>query len=161
MARVLSRQLQKYIYGLLALSLSVVSGGFAAQINDDFAPEFHSIKQTAITENVDYKKIVFEVRGRNIKSGIAIKATASNTTDRNRECSEDLKFHYNFNELQTHEFQWAQYELTVPRDARGEIYLCLPRRVRNNHGFVTPIFSGDFFTWFSQGPDVKLNLNTE
>lgn len=157
MARVSSRLVQKYIHVLIALSIGIIVN--AAQLKDDFAPEFHSIEQIKVTQNEDYKKVLFTVRGRNIHSGLQIKATAKNNTDRFSECAEDLKY-YNFSEVQT-EFKWAQYELTVPRDAQGDIYLCLPRRVKDNHGFVVSYLNSEFFKWFPQGPEIRLNLTSE
>lgn len=161
MARESSRHVQKYIHVLIVLSLGIVAN--AVQVKDDSAPEFHSIEDIKVTQNADYKKLLFTVRGRNIDSGLQIKATAKNSTDRFSECEEDLKYHYNFSEVETYEFQWAQYELTVPRDVQGEIYLCLPRKVKDIHGSVLPFFklNGVYYKWFPQGQDIKLNLTTE
>lgn len=157
MARYQSRQviISKYFVLVFLVSSTIA----IATDTDDFTPEFHALKQLSLSENADYKKVTFEVRGRNIGKGISIKATA-NKSNRNAECK-NLKSNYNVSEIQTNEFTWAQYALYVPLDAQGDIYLCLPKQVKKNSGTIGPWFTNEFFKWFHQGPNVTINITSE
>ncbi|CAH1118973.1 unnamed protein product [Phaedon cochleariae] len=143
---------------ILCCFLILLCPSFTAFSDNVYSPEFYSVSQEPPVENEDYKKIRFEVRGRNIHKGVRIKAT-ENKSERGVEC-EDLKSNYNFTEIQTFEFQKAEYELTVPRNLQGNIYLCLPSQVIKNSG-VPPLFNSEIFKWFSQGPNVTLDITSK
>lgn len=134
---------------------------FCAQISvgDELAPEFISIEQKIAKENADYKEILFEVRGRNIRGGLQIKTTRA-ISDRNSECH-DLNFSYDISERQHSDFKWAEYVLTVPKGEQGFVYLCLPQRIKNNNAELNPQIFNSGYKWINQGPEIKLNLDVK
>lgn len=138
-----------------------VKNVFCAQISvgDELAPEFTSIEQKITKENADYKEILFEVRGRNIRGGLQIKTTTAES-DRNSECH-DLNFSDNITERQHSDFKWAEYELKVPKSVQGFVYLCLPQRLKNNNAELNPQIFNSGYKWIHQGPEIKLDLNAE
>lgn len=156
MARYSHRAVEKILKVLFFVTL--LDRASLALVPDQFAPEFNSLTQKSPVDYEDSKKIVFEVRGRNIHSGIKIKAT-KDKSDRDTEC-EDLKVLYNVSEIQTFEFQKAQYELTVPKNVQGNIYLCLPRKVRENTGQVPSLYNSVFYKWYHQGPGVFVDVTS-
>lgn len=134
---------------------------------DDFDPQITSIETKHIIEKKDYKKIVFEVYGRNIQKGINIHVTDL-PANRNAICKKDLNFNnninYNVSEVWTHEFIMAQYELFIPNKFNGILYLCLPhhktiQNIRDNSGWIPPnLIKSDL--WYHQGPNITINTTT-
>ncbi|XP_056636356.1 unextended protein [Diorhabda sublineata] len=137
---------------------AIVNPTRTSPLEDSYDPEFTSITARPPVEYEDYKKIIFQVRGRNIYHGIQIKAT-KNISERNTKC-EDLKVPYNISEIQSLEFQSAQYELTVPKNVQGNIYLCLPRKVRENSG-LPPLYNSQFYQWYHQGPNISVDVSSD
>ncbi|KAG5865529.1 hypothetical protein JTB14_035900 [Gonioctena quinquepunctata] len=154
MARYSSRHARKLLYSLLLLFVAPSR----AEYLDETAPVFTSIKQKPPVEYEDYKKIGFEVRGKNLH-GVKIKATKS-ILERGVECQDLNQFDYNISEINTLEFYRAQFELTVPNNVQGNIYLCSLRRIKQDTGPGPVLFRNVIFKWFSQGHNVTLNVNS-
>lgn len=125
---------------------------------DDLSPSFLSVEQKIIKENVDYKQVTFDVRGRNIPKASEIKVTTTKK-DRLSEC-DDLNFNYNISEKQNSDSKWAHYVLTVPKSVNGFVYFCLPKFIKNNAGRNTMIFDNNF-KWIHQGADIKIDFSQE
>lgn len=144
---------------LSILLILAVKNVFCAQISvgDEPVPEFSSIEQKIAKEDADYKEILFEVRGRNIRGGLQIKTTTENS-DRNSECH-DLNFSYDISERQHSEFKWAEYILRVPKSVQGFVYLCLQQRIKSKNAELNPQIFNSGYKWIHQGPDIKLDLS--
>ncbi|XP_074033654.1 metal transporter uex isoform X2 [Leptinotarsa decemlineata] len=152
MARYLSRHAEEILYFVLVLFVAPFCTAFV----DEYAPVFNSIEVKPPVEHEDYKTIVFEVRGRNIHNGIQVKATKSEF-ERGAECQDLNQFNYHISEIRTLEYKWGKYELRVPKDVQGNIYLCLPRKVEKDSGLVPSLFSS-VYKWYSQGPNVTIDV---
>nr|XP_023017466.1 metal transporter CNNM4 [Leptinotarsa decemlineata] len=152
MARYLSRHAEEILYFVLVLFVAPFCTAFV----DEYAPVFNSIEVKPPVEHEDYKTIVFEVRGRNIHNGIQVKATKSEF-ERGAECQDLNQFNYHISEIRTLEYKWGKYELRVPKDVQGNIYLCLPRKVGKDSGLVPSLFSS-VYKWYSQGPNVTIDV---
>lgn len=157
MARGLSRRVRQV---LTYLFVSFISTCGANQIN---YPQFYSLSVLNVennsSDNANFKKIEFQVHGRNILDGMHIKATKTEAV-RNAECREDLK-NYSISEIWT-TAQEARYVFLVPQSVKGNIYLCLPRVVVNNvNNIYNPpsIFGGSLNTWYHQGENVTIRIN--
>ncbi|KAF2894478.1 hypothetical protein ILUMI_11678 [Ignelater luminosus] len=157
MARGLSRRVRQI---LTYLFVSFISTCGANQIN---YPEFYSLSVLNVennsSNNANFKKIEFQVHGRNIHDGMHVKATKTEAV-RNAECREDLK-NYNISEIWT-TAQEARYVFLVPQSVKGNIYLCLPRVVVNNvnNVYIPPsVFGGSLNTWHHQGENVTIRIN--
>lgn len=157
MARYSPRLVKKLICFLIVLSIGPVSSAYVP--GNGFEPEFNSLEQISVIDDEDYKKVLFEVRGRNIYKGMQIKIT-TDKSEKYTEC-ENFIVNSNISELSTDEFKTAQYELTVPNSVQGVVYLCLPHQVEENSELIPPsIFKSDFLKWYNQGPNVTLNLTS-
>lgn len=161
MASYSPRAVEKLICFLVVSSISPILSAYVP--GNGFAPEFNSLEQISVIDSLvrdeDYKKVLFEVRGRNIYNGMQIKVT-KDKSEKNTEC-ENFLVSYNVSELSTDEFKTARYELTVPNSVQGIVYLCLPHQVKENSELIPPsIFESDFFKWYHQGSNVTLNLTS-
>lgn len=156
-----SRSPRCVIKVLVLFVFLVIKSILCAQIPtvDELAPEFTSIEQKFVKGDADYNQVFFSVRGRNIRSGLQIKATTTKS-DRNSECH-DLNFNYNISERQNSDLKWAQYELKVPKSVQGFVYLCLPQRVDNNNAGLNAAIFKSGYKWIHQGPEIRLDFNGE
>ncbi|CAH1980386.1 unnamed protein product [Acanthoscelides obtectus] len=157
MARSSSRQAERLKYFLFVLFFQSFGSAYVAK--EEFAPELYSLEIKSVKENADSRQVTFEVRGRNLQSTTQIKATKAKA-EKDSVC-EDFDTNFNFSLIENSESTKAQYLLTVPKSAKGVIYFCLPRQVRENSALVPPIFKGDFIRWYHQGPDLTYNLPSE
>ncbi|XP_028131005.1 unextended protein [Diabrotica virgifera virgifera] len=158
MARYSPRAVEKIL--TILLLFVIVNPSKPAFLEDPNLPEFISATSKPPVEYENDKKIIFEVRGRNIQKDIIIKAT-KNKSERDSEC-EDLTVPYNISEIHVSEFKTAQYELTVPRTLQGDIYLCLPRQIKKPSVQVPQLFHPKlFYKWVHQGPNVSVNVTSD
>lgn len=142
--------------------LFLLANSARSEFQNDFTPEFHSLKVVTINplkHNTDYQKVVFEVQGRNIVNGIRIKATKI-PSERNSLCPETLDVSYNISDVKTSEFNSGRYVFIVPKSVEGKIYLCLPQNIRTDNGDKIPptVLHSSIYKWYHQGNDISIDL---
>lgn len=180
MARVPSRRSSTSLFYLFNLTIinnlalqigsasaSAVPPATLAHTNSEFAPQFTYIQLIKTVENVqhspDQRKVVFEVRGRNLNHGMPIRVTEE-AADRQTVCEDLNPKLYNVSEVWTQEFVRARYELLVPKVVSKQgavLYFCLPYQVKGNDGRIpNSIFKSEFYKWYHQGRDLFLNISS-
>lgn len=173
MARLPSRFIKTYINKLfvivfITLHCGLVRGTERKHDIADYDPQIVSVEQKHIVAKEDYKKIVFELHGRNIQKGTLVRVTDLPSA-RNELCKADLKqtqnINYNVSELWTHEFVTGRYELYLPTRFNGLLYFCLPHGIQNTDdstSWIPPnlIKSDLYHKWYHQGPNITLNTST-
>lgn len=130
--------------------------------SSDFAPQFTDVQLIKVVENVvhspDQRKVVFEVRGRNLNHGMPIRVTEA-AADTQTLCTDLNAGVYNVSEVWTQEFVRARYEVLVPK-RQMLLYFCLPHQVKGNDGRIpNSIFKSEFYKWYHQGRQVFLNVS--
>ncbi|CAG9857857.1 unnamed protein product [Phyllotreta striolata] len=158
MAKYLPRSIDNFPIIARLASLLLIVGLVAA---GDLSPpaEFHQLTQKPPVFD-DFKRITFEVRGSNVRDGLRIKATKDRLA-RNSECKDYLGAPYNISAVKTFDGGSGLFELSVPRALRGDVYLCLPRQVRDFGGKIGDFRESLAYRWYHQGPDIRINVTAD
>ncbi|KAK4881430.1 hypothetical protein RN001_004749 [Aquatica leii] len=154
--------------GLFRKSRQILILLFVALVNTstikDNNPEFYSLSVLNIhnytKNNENFKKIEFEVRGRNIYNGVQIKITKKND-NRNSVCAEDMK-NYTLTQMWESDIK-SSYVLIVENSVKDNIYLCLPRVVQTFNDLEQPqnLLGVGNVNWYHQGHDVLISASAK
>lgn len=143
MARDLLCRLLHFVILLISSKLIYLSNASLS-----FFPELESLSVINVKDsnqnNVYYKEVEFEMRGRNFFSGMEIKITHE-PAERNSIC-ENFK-DYNITELWTKE-NVSHFVMLLPKSAQENVFFCV-RYYRSD--------SDSTFHWYHQGLDVSFN----
>ncbi|XP_018331048.1 metal transporter CNNM4 [Agrilus planipennis] len=123
-------------------------------------PEFDSVSlisnSVSVVNDVEIRKIVFGVQGKNLQKKMQIKVTEKNAP-RNTECKETDLTNFEIHVIKENVNE-TQYELQLPRTFNQTVYFCLPREP-SERGLQQSV-TGNQLAWFHQGESVAIKLDS-